>query len=82
MAKKLLGYQGLPQIAVAAGASTPNPGRAGVQAWSTTLAAAVIWDGYSWAASTQWYPVSVFNNGTPELLFHGTGEMVTTNVAF
>ncbi|MGQ0622672.1 MAG: hypothetical protein ACT4QA_22660 [Panacagrimonas sp.] len=50
MAAQNLGYQQLTQIAVAQGATTPNPGSTGVLAWSTTLAAAVVWNGTRWVS--------------------------------
>ncbi len=51
MAKKVLGYEALASLAIAAGALTPNPGIIGVQVWSTTLAAPVSWNGTSWNAA-------------------------------
>lgn len=39
-----------PSAAIAVGATTPNPGRAGAMAWSTTIDALVVWDGTSWQA--------------------------------
>lgn len=38
------------QLAVAAGATTPNPGQAGVIVWSTATGSHLIWNGTSWAA--------------------------------
>lgn len=51
MTKKLLGFQAPPALAIAAAATTPNPGLVGVQAWSTTLGALVTWNGTSWNAA-------------------------------
>lgn len=51
MAKQELGFVAPPSLAIAAGAITPNPGVAGVQVWSTTLAALVSWNGTSWNAA-------------------------------
>jgi hypothetical protein len=42
----------LPSLAIAAGATTPNPGLPGVWVWSTTLNLPVHWDGDSWKANT------------------------------
>lgn len=58
MTKKLLGFEAPPSLAIAAGAITPNPGLAGVQAWSTTLGALVTWNGTSWNASSGSSPAS------------------------
>lgn len=48
MVKKVLGYEAPSSLAIAAGATTPNPGIVGVQIWSTTLSDLVIWNGTSW----------------------------------
>ncbi len=45
-----LALQGLPQRAIAEGATTPNPGAAGVWAWSTTLTKPVVWNGTAWVS--------------------------------
>lgn len=37
-----------PQHAIADGASTPDPGKVGSYAWSTTLSKLVYWDGSAW----------------------------------
>ena len=50
MTQKQLGFQAPPQLAIAAGATSPNPGIAGVVVWSTTLAALVRWSGAQWDA--------------------------------
>jgi len=41
-------FRGLPDLAIANGATTPNPGFPGVLVWSTTLASIVSWNGTSW----------------------------------
>ena len=50
MATKSLRYEGLPELAIAEGATTPNPGISGVRAWSTTLSRVMYWDGSKWAS--------------------------------
>lgn len=55
MAVANLSGVGLPPIAVAAGATTPDPGgtaAAGTLGWSSVLGAAVQWDGIAWRAMT------------------------------
>ena len=47
---KQLNFQSLFSAAIAEGATTPNPGVVGVQAWSTTLAKVVAWNGTTWNA--------------------------------
>lgn len=48
MTTRQLSFKGPPQLAIAAGATTPNPGISGVTVWSTTLGSMVIWDGSTW----------------------------------
>lgn len=50
MATEQQGFLGLPRLAIAEGAATPDPGIAGVYAWSTTLVAPVYWNGTKWSA--------------------------------
>lgn len=50
MARKQLAFKTLVQLAVAEAATSPNPGAAGVWAWSTTLGKPVIWDGAKWSS--------------------------------
>ena len=52
---KQLNFVGLPQIAISEGATSPNPGYAGVQVWSTTLSAMMFWNGTSWSRF-KYYP--------------------------
>jgi hypothetical protein len=47
---KQLNFQGPPQLAIAEGATTPNPGLVGVSVWSTTLGRPVHWTGSEWTA--------------------------------
>ena len=48
MAMKNLSVQSMPSLPLAAGATTPNPGVAGAQLWSSLLNAVVVWNGTSW----------------------------------
>lgn len=48
MATKTLRYEQLLQLAVAEGATSPNPGATGTLAWSTTTSRVVAWDGSKW----------------------------------
>jgi len=48
---KQLNYSALPSLAIAAGATTPDPLIVGVMVWSTTLGAPVSWNGASWNAA-------------------------------
>lgn len=49
---KSLGYDQLLQLAVAEGATSPNPGITGVLAYSTTLGRPVHWTGTQWTAGS------------------------------
>lgn len=51
MATKQLNYKGPPSVAIAAGATTPNPGIVGVEIWSSTAGAKLYWNGNSWQLS-------------------------------
>lgn len=51
MATKSLGFQSLLSLAVAEGATTPDPGQPGVWAWSTTLSRPVHWNGTRWSVN-------------------------------
>lgn len=59
---KVLSFPGLPQLAIAAGDSTPNPGYP-AYAWSTTLGLPVFWDGTRWLSGP--YDVSSSFLGIP-----------------
>jgi hypothetical protein len=48
MAKQDLGFRAPPSLAIAHGATTPDPGALGVVAWSTTTGGRVAWDGTAW----------------------------------
>lgn len=50
MTTPLLRFEGLPRLAVALGASTPNPGVAGVIIWSTATGTLLVWDGANWVS--------------------------------
>ena len=51
MTTKQLSFKGPPSLAIAAGATTPDPGINGVQVWSTTENALVFWGSNSWELS-------------------------------
>lgn len=48
MTTMLLGHECPPQVAVSANDTTPNPGIAGVNVWSTTEGRTLYWDGSKW----------------------------------
>lgn len=50
MATKNLRFEAPPSLAIAEGATTPNPGIAGVSVWSSTLGKPVYWTGGLWTA--------------------------------
>ena len=52
MATEQQSFEGPPRLAVGEGATTPNPGIAGVLIWSTTVGAIMRWDGTEW--SSRW----------------------------
>lgn len=47
-----LAFQKPLTLAISEGATTPDPGQAGVIVWSTTLGKPVWWDGSKWTAGT------------------------------
>lgn len=78
MTTKTLSFKSLPSLAIAEGATTPNPGSPGVWAWSQTLTKPVFWNGSSWTAGSAGGggsgdvvgPASSLNNSIPA--FSGT----------
>lgn len=62
-----LNYRSLISLAIAEGATTPNPGFP-TWAWSTTLNKPVYWDGDNWTAGTGGGG-SAFTKGTTTLVF-------------
>lgn len=61
-------------IAVAAGDTTPNPGTAGVMAWSSTLGRPVYWDG------SNWHPMASVSVGTTAPANPAAGDLwIDTN---
>lgn len=50
MTTKQLAFKGPVALAIAEGATSPNPGTFGVIAWSTTLGRNVSWDGSKWSS--------------------------------
>ena len=51
MARRSLSIETLPALAIAEGATTPNPGNPGAWAWSTTLNRPVHWNGSAWSVN-------------------------------
>lgn len=49
---KNLAFEKPLSLAISEGATTPDPGQAGVFVWSTTLGKPVWWDGAKWTAGT------------------------------
>jgi hypothetical protein len=49
---KNLNFRAPPALAIAEGATTPDPGIMGVSVWSTTLLKPVVWTGSLWTAYT------------------------------
>lgn len=52
MARKDLSFRSPPQLAVAIGATTPNPGIPGALVWSTSLAKLLLWNGTNWGLTS------------------------------
>lgn len=48
MSKRVLNYVAPPAMAIAAGATTPNPGIAGISVWSTIENKMITWNGTTW----------------------------------
>lgn len=71
MTTSTLSFKSLPRLALSEGASTPNPGIAGVWIWSTTLSKPLYWNGSTWQS-----PLTLSTTGTVSGLTAGT---VTTN---
>lgn len=89
MTTKTLSFKSLPNLAIAEGATTPNPGQTGVWAWSTTLVKPVFWNGTSWSAGAAGGggsgdvvgPVSSVDNNFP--VFSGTtGKLLKASSLF
>lgn len=49
MTGKAYNFAAPPAMAIAVGATTPNPGVSGAAVWSTTAGKVLIWDGSTWA---------------------------------
>lgn len=56
MTNKQLGFRSTPSLAIAEGATAPNPGSPGVGCWSTTLGKPVSWTGLMWTAGVSEIP--------------------------
>lgn len=48
MTTRDLSFRAPPSLAIASGASTPNPGVAGAVVWSTTTSSLLAWNGSTW----------------------------------
>lgn len=51
MTRKSLSFEALPSLAIAEGATTPDPGQSGVWVWSSTLGRPVMWNGTNWSVN-------------------------------
>ena len=72
---KELTVKGLPQLAIAANATTPVPADGPGWAWSTTLSRPVYWDGSNWIDSAASGTQNVFVQPTqPSAGQLGTGH--------
>ena len=69
MTTKTLSFKSLPSLAIAEGDTSPNPGSAGVWAWSTTLSKPVYWTGSLWTAGSSGSGSITYNSGTLPLDF-------------
>lgn len=50
MATEQRSFVNLPSLSIAEGASSPNPGSAGIWAWSSSLSRPVYWNGSIWTS--------------------------------
>lgn len=55
MSRQLSNYVALPRLALAHGDSTPDPGKIGALAWSTTLSVVMSWNGGYWQGPVAFY---------------------------
>lgn len=73
MTTKLLSFKSLPQLSISEAATSPDPGIAGVQVWSTSLNKIVYWTGTIWTAGSSGGGSVVQGSGTATLDF-GAGS--------
>lgn len=66
MTAKQLNFQAPPKLAINEGATTPDPGIAGVSVWSSALGKIVYWTGTFWTAarSTEPFGAPTLTNNT------------------
>ena len=73
---KEVSFQSPLSLAIAEGATTPNPGFAGARVWSSTLSRPVTWDGSKWTAK------STAGGSANSVQYHNSGLIDgATNVA-
>lgn len=73
---KEVSFQAPLSLAIAEGATTPNPGFAGARVWSSTLSQPVTWDGSKWTAK------STAGGSANSVQYHNSGLIDgATNVA-
>jgi hypothetical protein len=72
VATKQLNFQAPVALALAEGATTPNPGITGVSVWSSTLAKPVYWTGTQWTAGASGSGGAPAGN-TKELQYNNAG---------
>lgn len=61
---KELSFQKPLSLAIAEGATTPDPGQAGVTVWSSTLNRLVYWTGSIWTAVDKWTYIKLASDFT------------------
>lgn len=75
---KELAFQKPLSLAIAEGATTPDPGQAGVAVWSSTLGKPVFWDGAKWTAGDPWTYIVLASDFSTS----GTSVVDVTGMAF
>ena len=75
---QILSFEKPLALAIAEGATTPDPGQAGVTVWSTTLGKPVFWDGAKWTSGDPWTYVVLASDFSTS----GTTVVDVTGMAF
>ena len=86
---KEVSFQSPLSLAIAEGATTPNPGFAGARVWSSTLSRPVTWDGSKWtakstaggSANSVQYHNSGLIDGATNVAIHGGDIMMASNTS-